>query len=203
MADLILSVYESRYPEKVSRRMELYWGSIVVLMVLFGLLICNLRYGESTKLQIILNILSMGTIIYIFIYHFWGKGKYKKSIEDYSTRMEQMETVLYHLDIDTYSKLELVIDEVRARIESEDRKNGWCRVIYCVAIIAIAASLSMFLFCVKDGKIHAQVGSMISLFLILAALLFYIFHGCALMRSQGWKYCWLLNMLLNVKITRF
>lgn len=203
MADLILSVYESRYPEKVSRRMELYWGSIVVLMVLFGLLICNLRYGESTKLQIILNILSMGTIIYIFIYHFWGKGKYKKSIEDYSTRMEQMETVLYHLDIDTYSKLELVIDEVRDRIESEDRKHGWCHVIDCIGIITVSASFSLLFLCERDKEIYIQIGNMISLFLILATLLFYIFHGCALMRSQGWKYCWLLNMLLNVKITRF
>lgn len=203
MADLILSVYESRYPKRTSREMELYWGSVIVLMILTGVLIYNLRYGGSTALHVVLSMLSMGTVFYIFVYHFLGKGRYRRSLEDYSTKMEQMETVLYHLDIDTYSKLELVIDEVRDRIEAEDRKHGWCHVISCIGIITVAASFSFLFFCARDAEIYTQKGRIISLLLILAALLFYIFYGYECMRSQEWKYCWLLNMLLNVKITRF
>ena len=203
MADLILSVYENKYPEKVSRRKGLYWGSVAVLTLLSGLLICNLRYGKSTELQIILSILSMGTVVYIFIYYFLGKEKYKKSVEDFSEKMEQMESVLYQLDIDTYTKLELVIDEVRDRVESEARNHGCCHVISSIVIVTVAASVTLFLFRSRSVETPTQIGSITSLFLILAALMFYILYGCEDMHWQGWKYCWLLNMLLNVKIVKF
>lgn len=52
-----------------------------------------------------------------------------------------MEKVLYYLDIDTYNKLGLVMDEVKDRIEYEEKEHRHRRGICYLGVVAVAGPL--------------------------------------------------------------
>lgn len=203
MSDLILSSYEKKYPHEISKRMERLGIAFIVLVAVFGVLMCNQQNGESFEMQIALNVISLGTVFFIFIYRLVRKLRRRKSIEEYALEMEQMENVLYYLDIDTSNKLGLVMDEVKGKIEYEEKEQRRFRVICYLGVATITATFSFVHFGGKGNFILSQLGSVINLFFIMYTLLLSVFHICALVYSPDRKYRWLYNMLMNVMITKY
>ncbi|MCH5264499.1 MAG: hypothetical protein J1F02_01265 [Lachnospiraceae bacterium] len=115
-----------------------------------------------------------------------------------------MEKVLYFLDIDTYNKLGLVIDEVKARITEDEQERKRKEKIFCFLIIALTGTVSLACLYWGDGIFsYVEIGSVLNFFLMISALLFACAYVCASMVSVNRKYKWLYEVLLNVMITKF
>lgn len=203
MSDLILAAYEKRYSRQMSKRVSTNRIAAFVFMILFGLLICNQRYAKNMEMQTVLSVISLGAVFVILICQLSDRLHEKKSVEEYAQEMEQMEKILYNLDIDTYNKLGLVMDEVKGRIEYEEREQRHRRGICYLGVVAVAGAFSFAQFYVQSSLLQSQIGSMLNLFLTLVALLLSVFYVYTSMYSTNRKYRWLYNMLMNVMITKF
>lgn len=203
MGDLILSSYESEYSRRSSQRKGFYWVDVVVLMTLFGLLICNQKYAKSMEMQIVLTVFSLGAVFLILLSK-WGDGLREKiGIEDCTLQMEQLESVLYHLDINTYNKLGLVLDELRDQIEYEEKEQRRMCVISYLGVAAVAGAFSFAHIDVKEIFIFSEISEVFNLFLILSSLLLTVFQIFNRMYSSNRKYRWLYNMLMNIMIMKY
>lgn len=203
MGDLILSSYERKYSRGSLKRIVFYWVSVGVLMTLFSLLIYNQKYGKSVQIQTALSLISLGAVFLILIWQLGYQFREKKSIEDYALEMEQMENVLYYLDIDTCNKLGLVMDEVKGRIEHEEREQHRFTMICYIGVAAVAGVFSFAYIDTKENSIVSQLGSVTNLFFILSTLLLSIFRVYICAYSSDRKYRWLYDMLMNIMITRY
>lgn len=203
MGDLILAAYESRYSRRTTSGKYCYHIAVITCILLFGLLIWNERYAKSEQIEIVLTIISLGTLFFTMTCQLANRFCGKKSIREYSVEMEQMEIILYQLDIDTFDKLSLVINEVKERIKYEEREQRFRRIICYFGVIAFVGAIGCAQYLSVSSFSAFQIISMLNLFLILSALLLSVFYVYSRVYSLASQYRWLYNMLLNVMITKF
>lgn len=205
MGDIIIVEFEKRRKTKGIKRGTVTQKGLLFLIITIILLAVNQIYTHSLVVQTGLTILGFGTAFLIF-YCGWQRGILwkKQSMKEYSSDMECIEKVLSYLDIDTYNKLGLVMDEVRERISYDEQERKKKEKISCVGILGLAGTLCCV--CLYRGGStgsYLQLTSMLSFFFIMSALLFAcVYIGAGIFSVNG-KYKRLYELLLNVMITKF
>lgn len=203
MSDLILSSYEKEYSPGITQRKGIYWVDVMILAVLFGLLICNHKYAKNMEMQIVLMMFSLGAVFLSFLSKRNNISSHKMDVEDCALQMERLEAILSHLDINTYSKLGLILDGLRDRIIVEQKEQRrWCVISY-LAVAAVAGGFSFAHTETNNIFMLSEVCEILNLFLILSSLLLTIFQIFNRMFSAIIKYRWLYNMLMNIMILRY
>lgn len=205
MGDIIITEFE-----KIRNTDRIKGGTMVkkglfFLIVTMILLAINQIYTRSLVVQTGLTIVGFVTAFLLFYCRLQrGATQKKQSLAEYSNDMECMEKVLNHLDIDTYNKLGLVIDEVRARITYNEQERKKKEKISFVGILGLAGRISCIcLYQGEGGGLYVQAASMLSFFFIMSALLLACVYISVGIFSVNYKYKRLYELLLNVMITKF
>lgn len=205
VGDIILVEYEKMRETTTVRREKMEQRGLFLLVLTILLLVLNQLYTQNLFVQTGLNL--FGLILSFLLFYCMrrvGNGKSARSLAEYASDMECMEKVLYCLDIDTYNKLGLVIDEVKARITADEQERERKEKIVCFLVIALAGTVSISCLCWRKGILsYVEIGSVLNFFLVVSALLFACAYVCARIVSSNRKYKWLYEILLNVMITKF
>lgn len=204
MGDIIISEYEKMRETRQMVEEESYRRGLFMLIVTILLLVLNQMYTRNLAVQTGLNLVGFVTAFLLFYCQQARRIWKKQTLAEYAGDMECMENVLYCLDIDTYNKLGLVIDEVRARINDDEQERKRKEKISLLGIVALAGMISVVcLYWEKEMVSYVQVGSLLNFFLMIATLLLACVYVGARMYSANRKYKWLYEILLNVMITKF
>ncbi|MCH5251610.1 MAG: hypothetical protein J1F22_01435 [Lachnospiraceae bacterium] len=205
MGDIILVEYEKTRGKKSAVQETGHLKGLFFLILIIILLVVNQVYIYNLFVQTGLNMLGFFAAFLLF-YGQWKKREAvdRQSLMEYAGDMECMEKVLYCLDIDTYNKLGLVIDEVRARIMDDEEERKKKEKISVVSIVALTGMLSLIcLYRGGDIDSYVELGSILNFFLMVLALLLACVYIGARLFSANQKYKWLYKVLLNVMITKF
>lgn len=205
MGDIIIVEFEKIRNTNRIRRGTITQKGLFFLIVTIILLAVNQIYTHSLVVQTGLTILGFVTAFLMFYCRF-QRGIFRKeqSLKEYSNDMECIEKVLSYLDIDTYNKLGLVMDEVRARISYDEQERKKKEKISFVGILGLSGTICCIcLYQGGSGDSYLQLASMLSFFFMMSALLFTcVYIGAGIFSSNG-KYKRLYELLLNVMITKF
>ncbi len=205
MGDIIIVEYEKMREKKPGVHGAGNEKGLFLLILIIMMLVLNQVYIHNLLVQTGLSVLGFFTAFLLFYGQLIRKKrKTSQSLTEYEGDMECMEKVLYCLDIDTYNKLGLVIDEVRAKITNDEEERKKKEQISVVSIVALAGMLSLI--CLYWGCsiiTYVQMGSILNFFLMVLALLLACDYIGASLFSANQKYKWLYEVLLNVMITKF
>lgn len=205
MGDIIMIEFEKMRDHNSTKKGMVAGKGLCFLVITMILLVINQIYTQNLVVQTGLTVFGFVTAFLLFYCQQQrGIWKKKQNLMEYTDDMECMEKVLYYLDIDTYNKLGLVIDEVRARITDDEQERKKKERISFVSIIALAGTITCAcLYWGYDGSSYMTIVSLASFFLMILALLLVCVYVSEGILSANQRYKRLYELLLNVMITKF
>ncbi len=203
MSELLISEYEKQKKTDRRDKRRMYFIQVLLLMAVLTLF-TNQILTRSLVVQAGINVITFVLICVIFFCSRKNVKRDDRSMERYAEDIKCMEKILYHLEIDTYNKLGLVMDGVKERIDSEERERRRRENISALGVFALAGMFSLlFLNRQQGGLTYMHWGNFLNSFLVLAAILaawLYIVSG---RYSSGGKYRQLYELLWNVMIIKY
>ncbi len=203
MSELLISEYEKQ--KKTDKRVErrMYFIQVLLLMALLTL-ITNQILTQSLVVQAGINVITFVLICVIFFCPCKSVERDGGDMEKYAEDIKCMEKILYHLEIDNYNKLGLVMDGVKERLDSEESERRRREKISVLSILALAGMFSLlFLNRQQGGLTCIHWGSLLNSFLVLAVILAaWVYVASGLYSSSG-KYRRLYELLWNVMIIKY
>lgn len=205
MGDIIITEFEKVRVTNRMRGETIAEKGLFFLILTIILLVVNQIYIHNLVVQAGLAVFGFVTAFRVFFCRCRrGIWRRESGLTEYSDDMACIQKVLDCLDIDTYNKLGLVMDEVRARITYGEAERKKKEIISSIGILGVSGTISCIcLYRGSSGSLYVSLAGMISFFLIMSGLLLTCLYISADIFSINHKYKQLYELLLNVMITKF